>query len=892
MSRLAAVTLALLVAAVPARAAAQGDSVDAFVRRLESIVQRGDAPAFLALLSEGANRTRALDFASTELLPGASRTVIQERDREGLASTSVGDGHRLMLDVFSDFGGHARVATWRIDIRRASGEGDRQWVVVDEERLSSVENIFRLALNTTKQYSAHGLKISAEDVDLTLHEGSIFVADVDAGVTGLVLLGRGLLSFHPSPETERGQVKLFCGSETLDTSFSAVFMRINPSDFDAFVARDQLQATAVDPRELRRAQDIFRDDSAKSFVIDLGDLSRDAWSLLPLPGDIVADIHTRRYDTLTYARSSSEAEAITLFDRKHKHNLALYPSKDQLARRGPFYNEDDLVEYDVLDYDVDVAFVPERLWIDGRVIMRLRVRAPAIGTLTLHLADALAVQSITSREYGRLFGIRVKNQNTIVVSLPTFVPKDTQLTLFVDYAGRLEPQTPDRETVQIGAGGAEDAPTFTAEKNYLYSNRSYWYPQPSVSDYASAKIRVTIPATLDCVASGELDPGYPITFDARDGAPGRKQYVFTATAPVRYLSFLVSRFTRAETATLVLPDGTLKVSIDANPRQAPRARDLIEKIADIATLYDSILKDVPYPSFDVALVESDLPGGHSPGYFAELNQPLPTSTLSWRNDPAAFNGFPEFFIAHELAHQWWGQAVGWQNYHEQWLSEGFAQYFAALYARHARGDEVFTAVLRNMRRWAVEKSDQGPVYLGYRLGHVRDESRIFRALVYNKGAMVLHMLRRLVGDEAFFAGLRRFYETGRFDKAGTEDLRRAMEAESGRKLDRFFDRWIYGSTLPKVRVFWTVEGNALNVHAEQGTDLFDVPVILTLQYADRRPVDVVIPLTDRTVDRRIPLDGSLRSVDINRDETLADVSAGRLQSSPTPLASRTAPSRQ
>ena len=889
MSRLAAVTLALLVAA-PARAQ---DSVDALVRQLQPIVQRGDAQAFLNLLANTANRTRANDFVSSELLPGAARVVIQERDREALADATNGEGHRLMLDVFFDLGGRARVATWRLDIRRISDEGDRQWAIADEERLSSVENIYRLSLNTTRQFAARGLKISAEDVDLTLADGSVFVSDIDLGVTGLVLLGRGVLSFHPSPDTERGQVKLFCGSEALETPFSAVFLRINPSDFDDLVSRNALQPAAVDPRELKRAQDIFRDDSAKSFVIDLGDLSRDAWSLLPLAGDVVAEVHTRKYDTLTYARSSAEAEAITLFDRKHKHNIALYPSKEQIARRGPFYDEDDLVDYDVLDYDVDVAFVPERLWIDGRVIIRLKVRSAGIGTLSLHLADSLAVQSIASREYGRLFGIRVKNQNTVVVSLPTFVPRDSQLTLFVTYAGRLEPQMPDRETVQIGSGAApaDETPAFTAEKNYLYSNRSYWYPQPSVTDYASAKIRLTIPATLDCVASGELDPGYPTTFDARDGSPGRKHYVFTATAPVRYLSFLVSRFARAETATLVLPHASLNVSIESNPRQAPRARDFVEKVADIVTLYDSLVGDVPYPSLTIALVESDLPGGHSPGYFAELNQPLPTSTLSWRNDPAAFSGFPEFFLAHETAHQWWGQAVGWQNYHEQWLSEGFAQYFAALYAQHARGDEAFAAVLRHMRRWAVAESDQGPIYLGYRLGHVRDESRIFRAVVYNKGAMVLHMLRRLVGDEAFFRGIRRYYEADKFLKAGTEDLRRAMEAESGRKLDRYFDRWVYGATLPRVRLAWTVEGNALAVHAEQGADVFDVPVTLTLQYADRKPVDVVIAVTDRTVDQRIPLDGQLRSVEIARDQTLAEVVAVRWPLSATPVVARTAPAR-
>jgi aminopeptidase N len=244
----------------------------------------------------------------------------------------------------------------------------------------------------------------------------------------------------------------------------------------------------------------------------------------------------------------------------------------------------------------------------------------------------------------------------------------------------------------------------------------------------------------------------------------------------------------------------------------------------------------------------------------------------WRNDPAAFPNYPDFFIAHELAHQWWGQAVGWRNYHEQWISEGFAQYFAAMYAQHQRGDEGFASVLKQLRRWGMENSDQGPIYLGYRLGHIRGESRVFRALVYNKSAAVLHMLRRLVGDDQFFRGVRRFYRDARFRKAGTQDFRAAMEKETGRSLGRFFDRWIYGSTLPKLKVGYRVEGADVVLHIEQIGEIFDVPVTLTLQYADRKPVDVLVPVTERTVDHRVPLEGVLRGIDVSKEDgTMAEI---------------------
>jgi aminopeptidase N len=278
----------------------------------------------------------------------------------------------------------------------------------------------------------------------------------------------------------------------------------------------------------------------------------------------------------------------------------------------------------------------------------------------------------------------------------------------------------------------------------------------------------------------------------------------------------------------------------------------------------------------VAVVESELPGGHSPGYFVALNQPLPNTPYVWRNDPASFDGYPEFFLAHEVAHQWWGQAVGWRNYHEQWLSEGFAQYFAALYARQLRGDEVFAGMLRQFRRWGMQQSDQGPIYLGYRLGHIRGDSRVFRAVVYNKSAAVLHMLRRLIGDEPFFRGIQRFYRTSRFRKVGTDDLRAAMEAETGRPLERFFERWIYGSRLPHLRVSYHVEPGTSSqqviVHIEQIGEVFDVPLTVTLQYADKREVQVIVPVTERFVDVPIALTGALRGVDISKDDgTLAEI---------------------
>jgi hypothetical protein len=314
---------------------------------------------------------------------------------------------------------------------------------------------------------------------------------------------------------------------------------------------------------------------------------------------------------------------------------------------------------------------------------------------------------------------------------------------------------------------------------------------------------------------------------------------------------------------------TLLLGVVANRRQEQKGRDTMGTASEILRFYASIVGDAPYDAMTIAMVESHLPGGHSPAYFAMLNNPSPLAPFTWRNDPAAFNNYPEFYLAHELAHQWWGQAVGWHNYHEQWLSEGFAQYFAALFAKERRGEQAFRDVIRQFRRWALDQSDQGPIYLGYRLGHLKNDTRVFRAVIYNKSAGVLHMLRRLVGDDAFFRGLRRFYADNRYKKAGTMDLRRAMEAESGRSLERFFERWIFESGIPRLRYSTSVEGQELVVRVDQvrasaEAPLYDVPLTISLQYADKT-VEEVIAVTEATVEKRIPLAGTLKDVDVNAD---------------------------
>ena len=658
-------------------------------------------------------------------------------------------------------------------------------------------------------------------------------------------------------------MRRFGGKPALITEFDALFVRLNSAEFSARVAEQSLQSATVDPFEFRRADEIFNDRSPRAYNLDLRDLASERWSLEPAVGALVVEFRSRRFGWLTYARSPGEAEDISLFDRARGRNVSVYASPETLAQRGEFFSEDDDAAYDVEHYDLDLRFEPLRSWVTGRAQVRLRTREQPLNTLTMKLGEPLTISSVTSPELGPLLTLRIVRQNNFIISLPRVVPPRTEIVLEIAYSGRLPPQPLDREAIAVdgtlapqgqgqAAPGSQDELVVIAEPRFMYSNRNQWYPQAPTSDYATAAMRITVPSEYQLVASGTFVKTAlsPAASDSPEKSEQRfvRTVEYRADRPVRYLSCVISRFVPVGRAAA--PGVNLEVV--ATPRQLRANRQTANRVADILKFYVARLGEAPYPDFTLAAIDDNLPGGHSPPYFAVLHQPLPTTPYSWTSDPVAFEGYSHFFLAHEVAHQWWGQGVGWKNYHEQWLSEGLAQYSALLYAANDRGPDMLRNLLLQMRDSALELNDQGPIYLGYRLGHLQNDGRIFRAITYNKSAVVLHMLRQVVGDDAFFRGLQRFYREFRFKKAGTDDFRRIFEAESKLPLQRFFQKWIMGATLPKLRVTSRIEDaqQAAIVRVEQIGDVFDVPVTVAVQYADGSSEDVTLVITEATSEHR------------------------------------------
>ena len=897
-------------------AAAQPDATttafEPLVAELQAFVEGGDVQRLLALLAPEADVAAAHDFANRVLQTTVTRAVVLARFAAPVEDFPDGSRYDLTVEAFIESGDRARLQTWQLQVvaaPAAGGPGGR-WRIADHQGPDTVDGLHHLALRPERQFDAAGFSMTAEDMSLRMSRGTAFLSEVESGVTGLLLMGDGLLTFSPAPAAERRQVEIFSGGETLEAAFTHAFVRVNPLAFGA-VAADGLPAEPAGSGAFEEARALFDEFAPLTFVVDLSEFSQRTWWLTPGAGNVVAEIRTEDYGDLTYTQTAQNSEDVSLYSRDPARVIALYASPRKQAERGRYYDARDNATFDVLDYDIDASFEPRGVgreslgarptlvgcWIEAAARLAIRAQAP-LRSLRLRLAEDLEIRSVASNELGALLFFRMRGRDDVIINLPEEVPAGSEFTLVIRYRGLLEADALSENWIGrrrfLESGGT--ATYGIPERRYLYTNASNWYPQPSLADYATATLTLAAPAEYGIVASGEaLDDNPPLAPDDADGA--WRTFSFVTLQPARYLSCLLTRFAPggaapaeialdgaappAETLAGAAYDSVL-LAVEANDFGLDHVPARAGTATDILRFYASLVGDLPYPSFTLALVDSRLPGGHSPAYFAVLNQPLPVHgrlMQTWRTDPVAFSDYPSFFLAHEIAHQWWGQAVGWKNYHEQWLSESFAQYFAALYVRHAHGDEAFIDVLGELRRWSLRHTDQGPVYLGYRLGHVEDEPRVFRALVYNKGALVLHMLRRLVGDPVFFRGLRRFYGDMRFAVAGTDDLIRAFETEADRPLDDFFVRWIHEFDLPSVRFDYRTESRPTEAGAmdivlrfAQDEPLFELPVTVTLTYRSGLEETVVVAVRGATTEWRVPLQGELRDVEVNPDNAaLAEI---------------------
>ena len=450
----------------------------------------------------------------------------------------------------------------------------------------------------------------------------------------------------------------------------------------------------------------------------------------------------------------------------------------------------------------------------------------------------------------------------------TSVTGDAPGVAFVHAGDRLRiaferaPEAGTRRTFTVRYGGVPAtglrvAPTRHGDRSFFSDNwpnkARHWLPTVDHPyDKATGEMVVTAPAHYQVVSNGLL-------VEETDVGGGMRRSHWRQSVPIATWLYTlgVARFAVQHLGTF-----------DGRPIQTwvyPQDRDagffdFAVPTRQVLEFYDDRIGPFAYEK--LANVQSNsVRGGMESATAIFYGDDSVTGTRSerWRE-----------VVIHEIAHQWWGNAVTENDWDHVWLSEGFATYFTLLFVEHADGRDAFVAGLRESRDRVRAFHAKRP---DYRVVHdnLSDMDQVTTSQTYQKGAWVLHMLRGMVGDEAFWRGVRDYYRRYRDANASTDDFRRAMEEASGQELGWFFRQWLYRGGLPVVEGTWRYDAAARTLvldlrQVQDGGDPFVLPMEVALAAPNGSVRMEPIRLSERSGRVLIPLDEAPTSVTLDPGE--------------------------
>lgn len=417
--------------------------------------------------------------------------------------------------------------------------------------------------------------------------------------------------------------------------------------------------------------------------------------------------------------------------------------------------------FDAIHYDISLQLPDEGTYVEATMRGRFRIVPPRRDTLSLDLTG-LAVGEVTAA--GRPAEFRYED-GKLHIAVPS-TAGDT-LDVSVAYSGH-----PDDGLI-LGRN-LHGEPTAFADN---WPNRArFWFPSiDHPSDKATVRFDVRIHPNTNrrVIANGALES---------DGARwSTTKPIPTYTMVVGAAEFVV------DTLAVECVDGTCTdVTTWLFAPDAERGAESFRRAGEMVAFFSELI--APFPYEKLAHVQSSTRFGGMEN----------VSAIFYPERPIAEGRNFERTVAHETAHQWFGDAVTEADWAHLWLSEGFASYFAALFFERADGRAALREIMDDYLEGYLESG-------AWTKPIVHREENLFDLLNannYSKGAWVLHMLRHRLGDEAFFDGIRSYYREHEHGTALTADLRRAMEGASGDSLEHFFDQWLHRPGHPRLAVDW------------------------------------------------------------------------------------------
>jgi hypothetical protein len=750
--------------------------------------------------------------------------------------------HALCRDAESDYTSCMRVGVALLGLCWLAMPAVASPADKSPRELYDALNALRIDPASTYQIAATDrIELRRADLQLSFEQGKLgFLASLDGRATGVVFSGRGHALATPRGAVEKQQMARFLGIPVLDEDFTNVCLRFTDGTADDLLRQlhNAKLAPQPDPDFAARWNSLLAAaNPSQSLRVLFDTLSREP---RPYFHAAIDGIATGPFDAVI---DLERFEPVLLGQPKKSGNRSFYDVWASYEIPGTSLRPP---AFRALQYTIDTSLSPDNS-LDAKTDVRLRAETSGERLLIFQLSRALNVDAIT-REHGESLtyfqneGMNLQERSTrgndyLYVLLPAALERGAEFTLHFHYRGNVI-ENAGNGVLFVGA-------------------RESWYPHfGGTADFADYDLTMRWPRRLRLVATGTKT-------DEREDGDFRVGHWHTERPAS------VAGFNLGDYASASLASGTRSVEVYAN-RQLERAMDSRLGAPPVessrAPIFSAesrgntnMMRVAPItPSPADALKQLGREIDSSIRFYETFSGPFPFQKLSVSQIPGTFGqgwpgllylstfsflpaeaqqraglsatgqeSFTELVPFHEVAHQWWGNVVGWDTYRDQWIDEAIANYLALLFAdSQKRTDHSLHVWLARYRQQLVEKlpgveqpnSEIGALDLGNRLTSSKSPNG-FEDVIYSKGSWVIHMLREMLRqpgaknpDARFIALLRTLSAKYAYRALSTADLQHeveavmtpAMDLEGGHSMEWFFAQWVHGTGIPRYRVEFSV----------------------------------------------------------------------------------------
>ena len=659
-------------------------------------------------------------------------------------------------------------------------------------------------LEPARAVALKNVKLGAGLAPLHLDDGILLpAAPVGARTVEVVFLGKGRIVLEPPDDIEAAQLDLFTGASSLQEEFTEMVLVLGmDAAVDAMLKRP---AATPEASVVQRGEELYRtwkDGPERKLLNVEGAILLDAAGDPAFQGYFAAWFRGKELGDFLYLVNPVDQEQVTLGSfvpleatEKEKRKILKEIARQQRKGRLIGLELEDLGQWDTWlsgslrnregkpslgvssfepeKYTLDVSIAERDLRLTGRARIDLRPVVRGARAAVLRINPNLQVSKVADGSGQGLFFMQAGGDLTVM--LPRPAAEGDKVAVVIEYAG-----------------SAVDK----SQGSYALSDTIFWYPHAGTIDRAAYDVTLRWPKKLELAACGRR-------MDGGEGADGTRWERRSLDFPAAGFSFEVGKY-RIEEAQA----GHVRVRLAFDPdvsRMGKETRDEISKAAaESITYFEELFGPYPLDELTVVTVPRDFSQAAGPG--------LVTLSSFMMLDLGVFNlllGLEDrrTVVAHEIAHQWWGHSVGWSTYRDQWISEAMASYAALLFARNrvdAAKDRIWlgptsgwqSSLLDTLPDGRVIES-VGPVVLGVRLFSSK-AGGAYQPIVYQKGAVILDMLARSLGQENFPKILKQIVKVAANRPVSTEDFFNLIERITGTNLDAFARQYVYGTGLPEV----------------------------------------------------------------------------------------------